>query len=160
MPAPTVYPTPGQSSLQTRRGFRVHPFCDHYNFHFVTHHPCMLITHLTRCSQSSRSIHNYVLGIRVFHMELGLSSIALDSFQVTALLRAADISIIPPPPPVELRTHPSTPLTSPVYPHLQPWSTESFHMGVPDILFRLAQAEQSGACFGLILSPLQIHLQG
>ena len=57
----------------------------------------MYITHLTRRFYSSRSIRNYVLGIRTLRRELELTSVTLESFQVNSLLGVADIFMRTPP---------------------------------------------------------------
>ena len=58
---------------------------------------CLYITHLTRRFSSARSIHNYVSGVRTLHKGMGLTPAALESFQVSCLLPAANISMRTPP---------------------------------------------------------------
>ena len=91
---------PGTATNHSHQACVFINFCDHYQCPFLLPSistVSMYITHLTRWFQSSCSVRNYVSGIRVLHRQLGLSPMALDSFQVQSLLRAADISMRTPP---------------------------------------------------------------
>ena len=54
---------------------------------------CLFITYLIHSFPFARSIHNYVSRVRTLHKELGLTPTALKSFQVSCMLRAANISM-------------------------------------------------------------------
>ena len=94
----------------------------------------MYFTHLTRWFQSSSSVRNYVLWIRVFHRELGLPPSALDSFKVQCLVRVADISMRTPSPLRSLPILPDllhclcllTPSLGPLSPSMWLWLTFVF----------------------------------
>ena len=75
-------------------------FCDHYHLCFLDPDVstiCLYITHLTHHFSSARSICNYMSGVRTIHKEMRLTPPALESFQVSCLLWAADISMRTPP---------------------------------------------------------------
>ena len=71
-------------------------FCDHYHLCFINPDfstMCLFITHLIRCFSSARSIRNYVFGVRALHKEMEITPASLESFQVSRMLQAADISM-------------------------------------------------------------------
>ena len=87
---------PGTSRNHTLQAQSFIQFCNHYHLLFLDPDistMCLYITHLTPCFSSAHSVRNYVSGVRTLHKEMGLTPAALDSFQVSCLLRAADISM-------------------------------------------------------------------
>ena len=75
-------------------------FCEHYGFIAVNPAVSTLtyyITHLAGRFKSSTSVRNYVSGINTMHKQVGLQVPALQSFPVTTLLRAVDLSLRTPP---------------------------------------------------------------
>ena len=75
-------------------------FCDHYHLHCI--HPsattlCYYITHLTHQFNSSKSMLNYISGVKFLNKQLGLIPKALTSFPVISLFRATDITMCTPP---------------------------------------------------------------
>ena len=57
---------------------------------------CYYITHLSSRFLSSTSIHNYISGICMLHIQLDLTPTALEWFPVKALLKAAAITTCTP----------------------------------------------------------------
>ena len=73
-------------------------FCDHYHLRFLNPDVstvCLYISHLTHHFLSTSSFRNYVSRVRTLHKEM--TPAALESFQVSCLLRAVDISMRTPP---------------------------------------------------------------
>ena len=71
-------------------------FCDHYHLHLIDPDVStvwLFIIHLTCRFSSACSIRNYVSRVRILHKELGLTPAALDSFQLSCMLRVANISM-------------------------------------------------------------------
>ena len=58
---------------------------------------CLYITHLSTVLTSSRSIRNYIFGVRFLHKQLDLTPEAVESFPVQCLLRAVDLTMRTPP---------------------------------------------------------------
>ena len=75
-------------------------FCHHYSYNPIRPSEpvlCRYIAFLTNRFKSARSVRNYVSGIRFMHKSLGLTPPATDTFQVSTMLRAADIMLRNPP---------------------------------------------------------------
>ena len=71
-------------------------FCDHYHLRFINPDVStmyLFIAHPTRHFSSARNVCNYMSGVRTLHKEMGLTPAALESFQVSCMLLAADISM-------------------------------------------------------------------
>ena len=73
-------------------------FCQHYHIQFLntsTYTLCYYtsIIFLTWKFISPTSVRNYVSGIRFLHKEIGLTPTALDSFPLTCLLRAENLTM-------------------------------------------------------------------
>ena len=92
----TRLPTP---SAQARAGSTQAfiQFCDHYDLCFIDQDASTMCLFITHCLSSVRSVRNYVSGVRTRHKELGLTPAALESFQVSSMLRAVDIAMRTPP---------------------------------------------------------------
>ena len=91
---------PGTSRNNTLQAQSFIQFCDHYHLCFLDldiSTMCLYITHLTCRFSSALSIHNYMSGVRTLHKEMGLTPAALESFQVSCFLLAADICMRTPP---------------------------------------------------------------
>ena len=87
---------PGTSRNHTLQAQSFIQFCDHYHLHFLNPDVstmCLYITHLTHHFSSAHSIRNYIFRVRTLHKEIGHTPAALESFQVSYLLQAADISM-------------------------------------------------------------------
>ena len=87
---------PGTSRNHTLQAESFIQFCDHYHLRFLNPDistVCLYITHLTCHFSSGHSICNYVSRVRTLHKEIGLTPVTLESFQVSCLLWAADISM-------------------------------------------------------------------
>ena len=85
-------------------------FCEHYALSAWNPSTATLTYYITYLSQrfsSARSVRNYVSGIRFMHKSLNIKSPALDSFPVSCLLRAVDLSL-----------HTPTCRRLPIIPHL------------------------------------------
>ena len=70
-------------------------FCNNYSLKFINPAPstlCYFITHLSSTFSSSKSVRNYVSRVCFLHTQLRLTMEAFDSFQVSSLLRAADLT--------------------------------------------------------------------
>ena len=87
---------PGTTKSHLQQASTYTNFCDHYRFPFINPSLSTItcyITYRTQNFQSTCSIYNYMYGVRFLHKEVGLARDSLDSFPVTALLRAADITM-------------------------------------------------------------------
>ena len=87
---------PGTAANHACQVDAVITFCDHYNLDFTNTASstlCYYIIHLTSIFNSSKSIRNYVSKVRFLHKQLSLVLESLDSFPVSSLLRAADLTM-------------------------------------------------------------------
>ena len=92
--------SPGTSKNHAQQAQSFIQFCDHYHLCFLDPDDstlCLYITHLSRRFSSAHSIRNYVSRVRTLHKEVGLAQASLESYQVSCLLQAADISMRTPP---------------------------------------------------------------
>ena len=70
--------------------------CYNYRLSFINPVPstlCYYITHLSATFRSSKSVRNYESGVLFLHKEPGLAPEALDSFPVSSLPYAADLTM-------------------------------------------------------------------
>ena len=87
---------PGTTSNHIHQANSFIEFCNDYHLHFICPSSstlCCYITHLTCHVQSSKSVHNYISGVRFLHRQLGLTSTAIDSFPVISLPHVEDITM-------------------------------------------------------------------
>lgn len=71
-------------------------FCVHYNLPYVDPSPhtvCLYTEFLARSFSSPRAIRNYVSGIRLFHKLMSKDCAAVNSFEVSLILRALDLTM-------------------------------------------------------------------
>ena len=85
---------PGMTANHVRQSDSFIRFCDNYGLEQGT--PFTLtyyITHLSSVFTSPKSMRNYVSRAVFLHKQFGLAPEAFDSFQVSSLLRAADVTM-------------------------------------------------------------------
>ena len=91
---------PGTTANHARQAYTFIRFCDKYQLPFISPSVstmCLYITHLSTVFTSSRSVRNYVSGVRFLHKQLSLTPETVESFPVQCLLRAADLTMRTPP---------------------------------------------------------------
>ena len=87
---------PGTNANHARQAHTFIRFCDQYRFPFISPSVstmCLYITQLSTVFTSSRSVRNYVSGVRFLHKQLDLTPEAVESFPVQCLLQAAELTM-------------------------------------------------------------------
>ena len=87
---------PGTTANYARQAQPYIRLCDHYQFPFILPSVatmCFYVTHLSTAFSSTRSIRNYISGVRFLHNQLGAAPEAVDSFPVQCLLRIEDLTM-------------------------------------------------------------------
>ena len=130
---------PGTSRNHTLQVQSFIQFCNRYHISFLDPDistMCLYITHLTRRFSSARSIHNYVSRVRTLYKEIGLTPVALGSFQVFCLLgggrylhaNATPYDVFPSFPHCSITSAPSLPTWGPL---VQPCGCASPSVSLP-----------------------------
>lgn len=91
---------PGTDANHERQGRLYLDFCQHHHLRALDPLPstiCYYITYLAGRFTAANSVRNYISGIRFLHKQCGSDFQALDSFQVSCLLRATDMALRRPP---------------------------------------------------------------